>query len=224
MASMNRRFDAVLFDLDGTLLDTLEDLCDSMNAVLAARGHPTHPLEAYRYFVGDGIAKLVWRTLPEEARDEETVAEAVEEMRTAYRERWNVKSRPYEGVPELLATLRRAELRLVVLSNKPDAFTRLCVEELLDPREFEIVRGALDGVPCKPDPAGAIAIAEELGVAPERFLYLGDTNTDMKTARGAGMYPVGAAWGFRPVEELVESGAEVVIERPSDLVEVLGLS
>jgi len=224
MASMDRRFDAVLFDLDGTLLDTLEDLCDSMNVVLAARGHPTHPLAAYRYFVGDGIAKLVRRALPEAARDEETVAAAVEEMRAAYRERWKVKSRPYEGVPELLAALRHAGLRLVVFSNKPEAFTRLCVEELLDPRAFEIVRGAREGVPFKPDPAGAIAIAEELGVAPERFLYLGDTNTDMKTARGSGMYPVGAAWGFRPVEELVESGAEVVIEAPLALLEVLEIS
>ncbi len=218
---MGRRFDAVLFDLDGTLLDTLEDLSDSMNAVLAARGHPTHALDAYRYYVGDGIEKLVWRTLPEESRDAETVAAAVEEMRTAYRQRWNVKSRPYDGVDVLLRELRAAGMRLVVYSNKPEAFTQLCVEELLDPQDFEIVRGARAGWPCKPDPTAALAIAGEMGLAPARFLYLGDTNTDMKTAQGAGMYSVGAAWGFRPTEELVESGAEVVIERPEALLELL---
>lgn len=218
---MERRFEAVLFDLDGTLLDTLEDLGDSMNAVLEARGFPGHGLEAYRYFVGDGIEKLVWRTLPEESRDAETVAAAVEEMRAAYGQRWNVKSRPYDGVDVLLLELRAAGLRLVVYSNKPDAFTQLCVEELLDPQDFEIVRGALEGWPCKPDPAAAIAIAGEMGLPPGRFLYLGDTNTDMKTALGAGMYPVGAAWGFRSAEELVESGAEVVIEHPEALLELL---
>jgi len=216
-----RNFDAVMFDLDGTLLDTLEDLADSVNAVLAARGHPEHPNDAYRFFVGDGMRNLIRRALPNEAADEETVEAAVVEMRAVYAKRWNVKSRPYDGVPEMIAALSERGLRLCVLSNKPDGFTKLCVDSLLDPEPFEIVRGAMPDVPRKPEPAAAIAIAAEMGIERDRFLYLGDTNTDMKTANGAGMVPVGAAWGFRPESELVQYGARFVIHHPREMLDLL---
>ncbi|MEN8151216.1 MAG: HAD family hydrolase [Planctomycetota bacterium] len=215
------KFDAVMFDLDGTLLDTLEDLADSMNAVLEARGHPVHPVDAYRYFVGDGMTTLIRRALPEDARDEATILAAAAEMREVYAARWDEKSTSYGGIPEMLEDLSSQGLRLCVLSNKPDAFTKLCVAKLLDGDRFEIVRGVVDGGPKKPDPAGAIGIAAEMGIPTERFLYLGDTNTDMKTANGAGMHAIGAAWGFRTEEELVESGARVVIHHPSELVGLL---
>lgn len=224
MPRVDRSFDAVLFDLDGTLLDTLEDLGDSMNAVLGQRGHPLHPIEAYRFYVGDGIAKLVWRALPEDARDEATVMAAVEEMRTAYTARWKYKSRPYDGVGAMLGVLAHSDLRLVIYSNKPEVFTQLCVEELLDPTFFEIIRGALEGVPVKPDPTAALAIARQMGLPPKRFLYLGDTDTDMKTACSAGMFPVGVSWGFRSREELRAAGAELVIDSPQELLEALGLN
>ena len=215
------RFDAAMFDLDGTLLDTLEDLADSMNTVLEARGHPVHPRDAYRYFVGDGMTTLIRRALPEDARDETTVVAAAAEMRAVYAKHWNEKSTPYGGVRKMLEDLAGRGLKLCVFSNKPDAFTKLCVDELLKGVRFEVVRGARDGIPKKPDPAGALEMAAEMGVAPGRFLYLGDTNTDMQTANGAGMYAVGAAWGFRTEKELVESGARVVIHHPSELIELL---
>ena len=216
-----RKFDAVMFDLDGTLLDTLEDLADSMNEVLAARGHPVHPIDAYRYFVGDGMNNLIRRALPNEAADEGNVENAAVEMRAIYAKRWNAKSKPYDGIPEMLTALSRSSLRLCVLSNKPDGFTRLCVDTLLDPAHFEIVRGAVAGVPKKPEPVAAIRIAAEMGVPRDRFLYLGDTNTDMKTANGAGMFAVGAAWGFRPESELVQYGAQVVIHHPREMLDLV---
>ena len=215
------KFDAAMFDLDGTLLDTLEDLANSMNAVLEARGHPAHPLDAYRYFVGDGMTTLIRRALPEDARDEATIVAAAAEMREVYAKRWNEKSTPYGGVRKMLQDLAGRGLKLCVFSNKPDGFTKLCVDELLAEFRFEVVRGARDGVPKKPDPTGAVETAAEMGVAPGRFLYLGDTNTDMQTANDAGMYAVGAAWGFRTEEELVESGAKVVIHHPSELIDLL---
>ena len=216
-----RKFDAVMFDLDGTLLDTLEDLADSMNSVLATRGYPEHPIDAYRYFVGDGMHNLIRRALPNAAADDETVEAAAVEMRAVYAKRWDHKSRPYDGIPEMISALSAKSLRLCVLSNKPDGFTKLCVSKLLDPTRFEVVRGALDDVPRKPEPIAAIRIAKEMGIPRDRFLYLGDTNTDMKTANGAGMFAVGAAWGFRPESELVQYGARVVIHRPRELLDLV---
>jgi phosphoglycolate phosphatase len=216
------RFDAVMFDLDGTLLDTIEDLADSMNEVLTGLGHPVHSVSSYCFFVGDGMENLVRRALPEDARDEESVAEGARRMRDVYRNRWNRKTRPYEGIPELLSALQDRGLRLTVLSNKPDGFTKLCVAEWFDEGRFAVVRGARPGIPRKPDPTAAVEIASELGLEAERILYLGDTNTDMKTAAAAGMFAVGAAWGFRPVSELLECGAKAIVEHPSEVLALIG--
>lgn len=210
-------FNAVLFDLDGTLLDTIEDLADSTNAVLADMGLPVRPVSAYRYFVGDGVQNLIRRALPESRRSADTIARAVEAMGAHYERRWACKTRPYDGVPEMLDTLARRGLTLTVLSNKPDEFARLCVAHLLPLWRFAVVLGARTGVPVKPHPAAAIEVAERIGIPPGEFLYLGDTNTDMQTALAAGMYPVGAVWGFRTAEELREAGARELIERPMDL-------
>ncbi len=211
-------YKAVLFDLDGTLLDSLEDLADSMNAVLRRNGHPEHPLEAYRYFVGDGVEALARRVLPEGHRDEAAIAACIEQMREEYKDRWDKKTRPYPGIPELLDALTERAVKLGVLSNKPDATTRTMVAALLPRWSFDDVVGARPEVPRKPDPAGALEIARRLAVAPAEFLYLGDTDTDMKTAVAAGMFPVGALWGFRDAEELTASGAKVLIEKPTDLL------
>jgi len=212
---------AIIFDLDGTLLDTLEDLADSMNAALKTGGYSVHPIDAYRYFVGDGIENLVRRALPESSRDATTVARGKEAMDAEYGQRWNAKTKPYPGIPELLDELTRCKMPMAILSNKPESFTLLTVDELLAHWTFAPIRGARPNTPRKPDPTGALAIAEELGLSPAECLYLGDTDTDMKTATAAGMYALGATWGFRPGEELQRSGAQVLIDKPTDLLDLL---
>ena len=212
---------AVVFDLDGTLLDTLDDLADSMNAVLTGRGWPTHPARAYRYFVGDGMPTLVRRALPIGRRDAATVAEALEAMRAEYDRRWDARTRIYDGVAELLDELAGRALPLAVLSNKPDEFTRLTVGKLLPRWSFAAVQGLRDDVPRKPDPAGARLMAATQGWDPKRCLYVGDSSTDMVTARRAGMFAVGATWGFRDREELVASGAQAVAEAPGRVLDLL---
>jgi phosphoglycolate phosphatase len=213
---------AVLFDLDGTLLDTLEDLADAVNAALTALGFPSHPLEAYRYFVGDGVETLMRRTLPAQAAtDGLLLARAIDLQRTEYRDRWHVKTRAYPGIPQLLEALEHRHVRMAILSNKPDAFVEELVRHFFPETRFEVSRGARPGVPVKPDPGSALEVAAEMRVRPADFLYLGDTNTDMRTALGAGMMPVGALWGFRTERELRESGAVEMIARPMDLVDLL---
>jgi phosphoglycolate phosphatase len=216
---MRRR--AVLFDLDGTLLNTLEDLADSMNAVLRRLGLPAHEAAAYKYFVGDGIVNMARRALPADRRDEAVVTRLVEGMRRHYARHWADKTHPYDGVPELLGELTRRGLPTAVLSNKPDDSTRTMVARLLPGHRFRLVLGARPDVPIKPDPAAALEIAEALGVPPGGFVYLGDTGTDMRTATAAGMYPVGALWGFRTADELSQAGAETLIDRPAHLLKLL---
>ena len=218
----DRSFSAIIFDLDGTLLDTLADIAHAANSVLLQQGYPTHPVDAYRHFVGEGVRILFRRTLPEAARSDEAVEACALAFREAYSRLWNVHTRPYAGVAELLATLRTRQLKQAVLSNKPDVFTRRCVAEYFPNDAFQIVIGQRDGVPQKPDPVGAREIAEQLSIPANRFLFLGDTAVDMQTARAAGMYPVGALWGFRPLEELQEGGAEAIIHKPAELLDVLG--
>lgn len=212
---------AVVFDLDGTLLDTLEDLADSGNQTLAQYGFATHPIGAYRYFIGDGVGMLIRRMLPEDRRDEQTIAEVTKTYRGEYGRRWNVKTRPYDGMAELLDALTSAGVKMAVLSNKPHELTEKCVGELLSGWTFEIVLGHREGIARKPDPAGALWIAGQWQLAPSEIVYAGDTATDMQTAVAAGMYPCGVLWGFRPAEELRTGGAEVLIERPLELLGVL---
>ena len=214
-------YNAVLFDLDGTLLDTLEDLGNSMNRVLITQGFPTHPLDAYRYFVGDGITMLVTRTLPEEQRNEAVIQRCMALFREDYGQNWKVKTRPYDGIPEMLDALEARGLKLTILSNKPHEFTKRCVAQILPSWHFDIVLGQRDAVPRKPDPAGAIEIAEVLNITPSEFLYLGDTANDMQTAVAAGMFPVGVLWGFRTRQELLENGAQVLLDRPLDILTIL---
>lgn len=212
---------AVLFDLDGTLLDTLADLGNAMNRVLAARGHPPHDIGKYRYFVGDGAVALVERTLPEDCRDGDTVDACLEEFRKDYRENWNVETQPYSGVAEMLDALTARGVKMAVFSNKPDEFTKLCATKLLANWTFEVVFGQRKGVRLKPHPDAALEIARILGIEPHEFLYVGDTAVDMRTAVAAGMFPVGVLWGFRPTEELLEGGAQALIERPQQLLDLL---
>jgi len=209
---------AVLFDLDGTLLNTLQDIADSCNAALQRHGFPPHPLDSYRYFVGDGVSMLVARTLPESEPDRATLEAVVATYREEYHRRWNVRTEPYPGIVELLAELTRRRIQMTVLSNKPDDFTRRCVAEYFPQFKFSAVLGASSAFPQKPIPIAALHIAKLVGIAPADFLYLGDTATDMKTAVAAGMFPVGACWGFRPAEELTGTGARELIQQPKELL------
>ena len=214
-------FRAILFDLDGTLLDTLADIADSANRVLAAHGCPTHPIDDYRKFIGDGLVRLFGRVLPGDRRGEEVIAECVESFREIYAQNWNVRTRRYVGVADLLDAATARGLKMAILSNKPDAFTRRCVDAHLSAWQFQAVLGQRDGVPPKPDPAGPREIVDRLEIPAEHFLYLGDTPTDVETARTAGMHPVGVSWGFRPVAELRAAGAARIIARPLELMDLV---
>jgi phosphoglycolate phosphatase len=217
-------YKAILFDLDGTLLDTLEDLGNAANRVLYKYGFPTHTMDNYRLFVGDGVVTLMNRALPEDKRNNDTIQICVKTFREEYGKSWNVKTRPYDGVAEMLDALTAGGLKMAVLSNKPDEFTKLCVTEYLPKWAFDIVLGQRNSLPLKPDPACALEIAKCLDVPPSHFIYLGDTAIDMKTAVAADMFPVGALWGFRTERELLENGAQALIKRPQEILTILNLT
>jgi phosphoglycolate phosphatase len=211
---------AVIFDLDGTLLDTLGDIADSMNAVLARFSLPIHELDAYRSMVGSGMEALARRALPRGFRDE-AVSGIVKALIEEYGRRFSATSRPYPGVPETLTALSEKGMPLAVLSNKPDAFTRLMVRTLLNQWDFREVRGLSPGNPRKPDPATALDIARTLGLPPEEIMFVGDSDIDMQTAERAGMRSVGVLWGYQDRERLVSGGAGIIVDCPQDLLACL---
>jgi phosphoglycolate phosphatase len=211
-------FKAVIFDLDGTLLNTLEDLAEATNIVLRHLGYREHDLQAYKYFVGNGIEPLVKQALPESERNEESLHRCVELMKSEYARRWTHKSRPYPGISDLLEGFISSGYQLNILSNKADEATRQIVAELLPRWRFNTVLGATAATPKKPDPTAALNIAEQCGITPRETLFLGDTSIDMQTARACGMYGIGVLWGFRPAEELIAGGAQMLIKEPQDLL------
>lgn len=210
-------FKVVIFDLDGTLLDTLSDIGHAVNRVLSRNGFPTHSMDAFQRFIGDGTMTLMARALPENHRDETTVSACHGAFREDYGQNWNIHTCPYEGIAELLDVLCDQGVRRAVLSNKPHDMTLKCVDSFLGSWPFEIVFGHRPEVPQKPDPAGALEIAARMGVSPSDCMFVGDSGIDMITARHAGMLAVGACWGFRPKEELAENGADRLLRHPSDL-------
>jgi len=213
---------AVIFDLDGTLLDTLEDIADAANRVLVGRGFPAHPIPRYREFIGEGVVRLMKRALPEPNQDPATVQTCVEAYQGEYARNWNVKTKPYAGVPNLLDALVARGLKLAVLSNKPDRFTQECVRELLPGWSFAVVIGASDAFPRKPNPASALEITRRLAVASEECLYVGDSGVDMQTAVAARMFAVGVLWGFRDRQELLREGAQALVQEPSEVLGLVG--
>lgn len=215
---LEKGFLGVIFDLDGTLLDSLADLANSMNAVLQRFGFPPHLETEYRYFVGDGIEVLARRVLPDGCRDSQMVGRCVAMMRQEYGRRWFEKTKPYPGIEELLVELAKRRVKMAILSNKPEIFVQETVAYFFGRHPFAKVLGAQASCPVKPDPGGARKIASALELAPGELLFLGDTDTDMYTAVAAGMFPVGALWGFRPEQELVASGAQLTINHPLQLL------
>ncbi len=214
------RASAVLFDMDGTLLDTLRDIAESANTVLERRGLPLHDLQAYRYFVGSGVTELIRRVLPQETTgDEGLVSACVAELKEEYAARWDKETRPYEGIPELVTALRERGVPMGVCTNKPQRFADIYVARYFPEQPFGSVQGPREGTPTKPDPFMALEASRELGVSPGRCVFLGDTDIDMQTAGNAGMLPVGALWGFREREELENNNVAVCIAQPMELLE-----
>jgi phosphoglycolate phosphatase len=214
----------VIFDLDGTLLDTIDDIAEASNRVYGRRGLAPFSIAEMKTLVGEGAEELVRKAFAAQGRPAPTTDEMagiIMDYRGEYEALWRAHSRPYPGIPELLDALSARGVKLAVLSNKAQMFTDLMARELLPGCPFDIIRGALPGVPLKPDPAPAMAIAAELGAAPAACAFVGDTSIDMRTARAAGMLAVGALWGFRTAEELLENGAEVLAAAPADILDHL---
>lgn len=213
---------AVIFDLDGTLANTIESLTYCGNRALRKFGMPEFEEADYKYFVGDGAAVLVRRALLK-AGDTGLVhfQEVLEEYTRLFEKDCMYHVRPYEGITGLLEELKRRGIRIAVLSNKAHENSIYVVETLFGAGLFDWIQGQTDGVPKKPDPAGVDRIREELGLEKEDILYVGDTCVDMKTGKAAGLFTVGVLWGFRDRQELEENHADAIIGKPAELLELL---
>ncbi|WP_455580531.1 HAD family hydrolase [Dysosmobacter sp.] len=206
----------VIFDLDGTLLNTIEDLADAGNWVCRRNGWPEHSVEEFRRMVGHGIPNLVSRFSPENCRSPLMMVNTLAQFSEYYGAHNLDKTAPYAGIPELLARLRKTGIRMAVYSNKADEFTQGIIRHYF-PNQFDLVRGKLPQVPVKPDPAGVRGVMKELGAAAARTLFVGDSDVDMQTAHNAGLRVCGVTWGFREREELAAAGADCLADTPEQL-------
>ena len=213
-------YKAAVFDLDGTLVNSLDDLADSANATLRAHSFPMHEVEAYRYFVGDGTRKLMERILPQEYAADMTF---VEQFMSKYKDRYarNLlqKTKPYDGIMEMLEELRRRGIPMAVCTNKHHSAAEMIVKTLFPHGIFQKIIGDQEGLPRKPNPQKVLRIMRNFGVTGEQTAYFGDTDVDMDTARNARAFAVGVLWGFRPEEELVAHGADILLTHPMELFE-----
>lgn len=213
-------YHAAIFDLDGTLVNSLEDLADSANAVLHLHGFPVHAVEKYRYFVGDGSQKLIERILPKEyAGDAAFLNAFMTEYKEQYARNLLHKTKPYDGIMEMLDELQRRGIPMAVCTNKHQSAAESIIEALFPHGMFRVIIGDQDGMPRKPDPQKVLRIMEDFGVTGEQTAYFGDTSVDMNTARNAKTLAVGVLWGFRPEEELAAHGADVLLRHPMELFE-----
>ena len=209
----------VIFDLDGTLLNTIDDLTDAGNHVCAAHGWPTHTVEQFKRMVGNGIPTLVSRLAPE-GTDEGELAAALAEFSAWYDAHKADKTAPYGGVPQVMDALKAAGVTVAVLSNKAHALAESVVEGYY-PGVFDAVQGALPDVPVKPDPTLLWRLMEEMGADRDNTLFVGDSNVDIQTARNGGLTSCGVLWGFRDREELTQAGADVLAETPEELLKLI---
>jgi phosphoglycolate phosphatase len=212
---------AVIFDLDGTLLDTIEDIAESMNQALSQFNKPSFSIEEYKIFVGRGVDNLVREVLGSEANDETLFMHVKKQYLANYLILQNNHTKPYAGINTLLEDLRQAHIHVCVLSNKPNVDTNKVIEHFFPGYPFFAVVGHKPEYPVKPDPTSAKWIISTLNVENEAILYVGDTGTDMETAVNANLTPVGVLWGFRQKEELLKGGALYIITHPSELIKII---
>lgn len=209
-------FKHVIFDLDGTLLNTIDDLADAGNWVCRNHGWPTHPVEEYKYFVGNGMTMLVTRFMPEHQRTPERVQAVLDEYMPYYNAHKADKTAPYPGLPQMVARLKQAGVSMAVLTNKAHEFSGPIVEGYY-PGVFDHVQGALPGVPTKPDPTLLHKLMEKMGATQEDTLFVGDSNVDIRTAKNGGLPSCGVLWGFRTRAELEKEGAAFLAETADEL-------
>ena len=214
--------DLIIFDLDGTLLYTLEDIADSLNDVLRDNGYPEKSLEQVGSYVGGGLEEMIAKAVPPEIRNEKELLRLSKDYRAYYAENWNNKTVPFPQIPELLDAISERGIKMAVLSNKNHDFSVLCVENLLGDWKFDMIVGRQDKYPPKPDPASALAIAEQLGADMADIVFVGDGEQDMRTAVAAGMFPAGACWGYRTGEQLKQAGSRRLFQCPLELLEIIG--
>ena len=213
-------YKAVIFDLDGTLIDSLEDLADSANQALAMHGFESHPTTSYKKFIGNGVKQLIKNAVPDKT-PESVIDKILADYRIMYNNNYVNKTKPYANIIEMLGKLKALGIKMAVCSNKPHKPTNEIVNKLVGNEFFEVVFGEREGIPRKPDPAALIEAAAFIGVEPGETIYLGDSGGDMISAKNAGMYAAGALWGFRDREELQESGSQVLFSDPLELVEFI---
>ena len=215
------KFKFVMFDLDGTLLNTLEDLADSVNFALNINSYPVHDYEDYNNMVGKGAYNLITQALPEDARNEEIIKKVLNDFSNSYAKNSAVKTRVYDGIIEALKRVEETGVAMAVLSNKPDRYMEDIKQRYFDDINFKAFRGKREGIPVKPDPSGAELIASEIGVTLENSIYIGDSSVDIETAKNTGMFACGVLWGFRTKKELLEYGADLIVDNPSELADFI---
>lgn len=213
----------VIFDLDGTLLDSIDDLAASTNHALQLHGYPQHERAAYRYFVGNGVRKLIERALPEDARQADNINHLLQDFLSYYQTHKTVYTRPYQGIPETLAQLHAAGIQLAVASNKYHQGTLELIHHYFGEKLFSIVLGQREGIPVKPDPAIVHDILTQTALPANRTLYVGDSGVDMQTAINSRLTSIGVTWGFRPRTELEANSADYIINSPSELLPIAGI-
>lgn len=206
-----------IFDLDGTLLNTIEDLGYAANHALQAHGYPTHSIASYPFFVGNGVRRLIERVLPEDARTEATIDRLLVTFKEYYNGHNTDYTKPYEGIPELLSLLSSRGVAIAVASNKYQAATEKLISHFFPTLSFIAVEGQKEGVPVKPDPSIVFEILAKAKTPKADTIYIGDSGVDMETARRACVDSVGVTWGFRPEKELVENHADTIVNSPGDI-------
>ncbi|WP_419767771.1 HAD family hydrolase [Arcobacter sp.] len=209
---------SLIFDLDGTLINSLLDIALSMNKVLEKHGYETHEIDKYNYFVGDGALVLVKNALPQDTTKED-VQLVLKSFIEIYEQNTHNNTFAYEGIYEMLEKLEKLKIKKAILSNKPHLFTLKYMGKLFNNFNFQEIHGQKSDVPKKPDPTMAIQIATKLNTPCNQIVFIGDTSTDIKTAKNANMLSIGVAWGFRPIEELKEAGADFIAYKPMDIVD-----
>lgn len=210
----------VIFDLDGTLLNTLDDLANAANLTLEKFGYPTHETEKYKIFVGNGMKTLIKRILPENSRTPEIEAQVLSDFMEYYSAHSTDLTRPYDGVEEMIDTLKTKGIKIGMVTNKAHNAAISIMDKYFG-NKFDFVLGQSEKFPLKPNPESAIFVCETLGSTPEKSVFVGDSGVDMKTGKDGGFYPVGVLWGFRKADELFENGAKKVINHPNELLHII---